>query len=406
MQVLLAGLLALAMLTTAEAKAQGPRPEPAAAAAPASLPPVATRRTPFTHFGAKPVLELRGNAGAASVDFGSRSDELVTRATFHFRYAYSPALVAAQSHIRLTLNNEVIGLLPVVPENAGRAVSQDIDVDPRLFVGFNRLTMNLRRATGGRARGSGASRPLGGRERYERAGSQHPAPGCRGRPGAAAGTVLRQARPAARDGAVPLRRAALPADAARRGRRRLLVRPARRLARGPLSGAPGRGGAGPRDRVRHQQRAPRLPGRPAARRRSPASRHDQSGRRPVQAPARARPRRQRPDGGGRRPGSRQLGVVRCRGAGEGRPGQGAAEGLRRARLGAARSRHAAGRVDRLAAAAPGVRESIGARPGARQPAHAARPRGLARPGRADDGEVPLHAARLCRRFVSRREHQR
>ena len=57
-----------------------------AIALPAAAAGEESRRTPFTHFGARPVLELRGD-GQRDVDFGSRADELVTRATLHLRYA-------------------------------------------------------------------------------------------------------------------------------------------------------------------------------------------------------------------------------------------------------------------------------------------------------------------------------
>ncbi len=114
-----------------------------AAASGDSQPPEATRRVPFTHLGAAPVLELRGHASTATVEFGSRADELVTRAAIRFRYAWSPALAPTRSHIRVTLNNEVVGVLPVVPGEAGSTVSRAIEVDPRLIVGFNRLVLTL-----------------------------------------------------------------------------------------------------------------------------------------------------------------------------------------------------------------------------------------------------------------------
>ena len=116
---------------------------PAAAATAEAQSGAATRRTPFTHFGAKAVLPLRGDGATATIDFGSRADELVTRATFHFRYAYSPALAPGVSHIRLSLNDEAIGVLPIMPESAGMTVAHDIDVDPRLIVGSNKLAMSL-----------------------------------------------------------------------------------------------------------------------------------------------------------------------------------------------------------------------------------------------------------------------
>jgi hypothetical protein len=109
------------------------------------------RSTPFTHFGARPVIELRGDGASASVDFGSRADELVTRATLHLRYAWSPALAPGVSHIRLTLNDDAIGVLPVAAENAGKSIARDIEIDPRLVVGFNKLAMTLVAAKGASA---------------------------------------------------------------------------------------------------------------------------------------------------------------------------------------------------------------------------------------------------------------
>jgi hypothetical protein len=107
------------------------------------------RSTPFTHFGARPVMELRGDGASAGVDFGSRADELVTRATLHLRYAWSPALAPAVSHIRLALNDNAIGVLPVDAGNAGKTIARDIEIDPRLIVGANKLTMSLVASKGG-----------------------------------------------------------------------------------------------------------------------------------------------------------------------------------------------------------------------------------------------------------------
>src|SRR5258706_1345009 len=129
--------------SAAPAPATAPRADRPAAAPAASAAPEITRRTPFTHFGSGPALQLRGDAATASLDFGSRADELVTRATLHLRYAYSPALAPGVSHIKLTLNDEVIGTLAVTAEDAGKPASQDVAIDPRLVAGNNKLTMSF-----------------------------------------------------------------------------------------------------------------------------------------------------------------------------------------------------------------------------------------------------------------------
>ena len=91
-----------------------------------------TRTTPFTHFGSGAAIALAGDGATATVEFGQRADELVTGATLHLRYAASPALDPAVSHIRVMLNDTVVGVLPVKAADAGRTVAQDLVVDPRL----------------------------------------------------------------------------------------------------------------------------------------------------------------------------------------------------------------------------------------------------------------------------------
>ena len=110
-----------------------------AAPAPVASAPAVVRRTPFTHFGSGTALQLRGASDTASLDFGSRSDELVTRATVNLRYAYSPALAPGVSHIRLTFNDEVIATLPVTAEGAGKPLEKAVEIDPRLVIGSNKL---------------------------------------------------------------------------------------------------------------------------------------------------------------------------------------------------------------------------------------------------------------------------
>lgn len=117
-------------------------------ALPAAAAGEASRTTPLSHFGAPAVIELRGDGATETVEFGGRSDEVVTRAVLHVRYAHSPALAPAISHIRLVLNDQVIGLLPVAADQAGKTVTRDVEIDPRLVVSFNRLAMGFVAAQG------------------------------------------------------------------------------------------------------------------------------------------------------------------------------------------------------------------------------------------------------------------
>jgi hypothetical protein len=110
-----------------------------------------TRGMRFSQLGAKSSLELRGDGGAATLDFGTRSDELVTRAILRMRYVGSPALAPGVSHIRLALNGDAIAALPFAEATAGTQVERAIELDPRLLIGFNKLTMTLVAAPGGEA---------------------------------------------------------------------------------------------------------------------------------------------------------------------------------------------------------------------------------------------------------------
>jgi hypothetical protein len=117
----------------------------AAAAGAAGVP---TRSTPFTHFGSEAAIDLRGDGASSTLEFGNRGDELVTRATLRLRYAYSPALAPGASAIRVELNGEEIGRLPVTAKDAGETVARDLAIDPRLVAGTNRLTLTLVAVTG------------------------------------------------------------------------------------------------------------------------------------------------------------------------------------------------------------------------------------------------------------------
>lgn len=91
----------------------------------------------------KATLHLRTSAGISTVTFGSRADELITHAVLRIRYVYSPALIPGQSHIKVTLNDETVGVLPITKEDAGRTLVSEIDIDPRFFADFNRLSLHF-----------------------------------------------------------------------------------------------------------------------------------------------------------------------------------------------------------------------------------------------------------------------
>lgn len=108
----------------------------------ADLPSV-TRHHSLKELSNQDELTLRGTEGTTTINFGSRLDEIVTHAVLHLHYTYSPALIPLQSHIKVKLNDEIVAVLPILRESAGRNIVSDIPLDPALFTDFNRLQLQF-----------------------------------------------------------------------------------------------------------------------------------------------------------------------------------------------------------------------------------------------------------------------
>ena len=136
--------LVLSLVTSGPWAAETPPNDAAlAAAADRAVAPVATRRVTFTQMSGQNSLTLRGTDGSSTVNFSVRTDELVTGVTLQLRYSYSPALIVAQSHLKVLLNEEVVGVIPFSAQDSGKVVTQSIDIDPRFVVDFNRLRVQF-----------------------------------------------------------------------------------------------------------------------------------------------------------------------------------------------------------------------------------------------------------------------
>ena len=97
----------------------------------------------FSALSGQKTTQLRGGISKAVVDFGIRHDEIVTRARLRLRYTYSPALIPQQSHIKLSMNGELIGIVPVLQEERGKKLVFDTEIDPRLLTDFNKLGLEF-----------------------------------------------------------------------------------------------------------------------------------------------------------------------------------------------------------------------------------------------------------------------
>lgn len=127
------------------APAISPAAEEPEARAPVAPPVIQSklRRLSLKEITGRTVLPLRSSLGSASIHFGSRGDELITRAALRLRYTYSPALIPKQSHIRVILNDETVGVIPLTREEAGGSVERALPIDPALFAGFNHLRLEF-----------------------------------------------------------------------------------------------------------------------------------------------------------------------------------------------------------------------------------------------------------------------
>ena len=105
--------------------------------------PTETRVLTFSRLSGLKTVPLRTSDGRSALDFGIRSDELVTRATLRLRYIHSPALITTQSHIKLSMNGELVAVVPIAKEDAGKKLVFETEIDPRLITGYNKLGMNF-----------------------------------------------------------------------------------------------------------------------------------------------------------------------------------------------------------------------------------------------------------------------
>ncbi len=126
-------------------------PAPASTALPASAAQAdnAPAGPPRTHvftlrqLGVYGPLQLRGLDPTGYMSADVRTDEVVTAARLHFVYTYSPSLIYPLSHLKVFVNGEVVATIPLDKDSAGQLVTKDIDLDPRLFTDFNRVSVQM-----------------------------------------------------------------------------------------------------------------------------------------------------------------------------------------------------------------------------------------------------------------------
>lgn len=88
-------------------------------------------------------MVLRGINPTGAFEFGLRRDEVVTRATLNLEYTPSPSLLPVQSQLKVYLNDELMGVLPVTNAQLGKKTFAQVAIDPLYITDFNRVRMEF-----------------------------------------------------------------------------------------------------------------------------------------------------------------------------------------------------------------------------------------------------------------------
>lgn len=88
-------------------------------------------------------MTLRGTEPSSQIEFGVRSDEVVTRSLLNLSYRPSPALIPTLSQLKVYLNDELVGLVTVTADQLGKENQTQIPIDPRFISDFNRVRLEL-----------------------------------------------------------------------------------------------------------------------------------------------------------------------------------------------------------------------------------------------------------------------
>lgn len=127
-----------------------PLPEGTVVPAPAVLEPppapIWSREYSLADMGRAGDVLLLGIRNSVQLELPLRRDRVVTAATLNLEYHPSPALLAALSHLRVYLNDRLMGVLPAVGEEPlalGQPLRRQVALDARLFGDFNRLRVEF-----------------------------------------------------------------------------------------------------------------------------------------------------------------------------------------------------------------------------------------------------------------------
>jgi len=129
-----------AMLWLTAAAAAAPAPSPANKAA---APVLVDSSRSFSSLGFGQSIRLTGDHNGVMIPFSVRLDEVVRTARLRLRFIASPALLQDLSHLKVSLNGQLVATVPLPKDAAGATQVHDVDLDPRLISDYNELRLQL-----------------------------------------------------------------------------------------------------------------------------------------------------------------------------------------------------------------------------------------------------------------------
>lgn len=115
-----------------------------APAAPAVQPNVPVRDVSYTFAKIAPppgTFALRGTNPEGVIEFGVRSDEVVTHAMLNLEFTPSPSLIPVESQVKIFLNDELMGVTAITKDQLGKPTKIQLPIDPLYISDFNRLRL-------------------------------------------------------------------------------------------------------------------------------------------------------------------------------------------------------------------------------------------------------------------------
>lgn len=104
--------------------------------------PVRDVQLPFAQIAPPPgTFTLRGTHPDGQIEFGVRSDEVVSQAMLDLEFTPSPALIPVESHVKVYLNDELMGVTTLTKEQLGKPNRVQMAIDPRYITDFNRVKL-------------------------------------------------------------------------------------------------------------------------------------------------------------------------------------------------------------------------------------------------------------------------